>query len=101
MEAIMRRWLAVLGAVVLAPVVPMPVAAPARADAGIHSYLRKHADSHHIPGLAVAVVQNGRVTQTVTLGSDGNGRKITPQTPFLLGSVSKPFTALAVMQLVE
>ena len=29
------------------------------------------------------------------------GRLLTPQTPMMLGSVSKSFTALAVMQLVE
>jgi len=31
----------------------------------------------------------------------GSGRKVTPDTPFLLGSISKSFTAMAVMQLVE
>ncbi|MCB0123898.1 MAG: beta-lactamase family protein, partial [Caldilineaceae bacterium] len=30
-----------------------------------------------------------------------DGRAVTPQTPFVLGSTSKSFTALAVMQLVE
>ena len=34
-------------------------------------------------------------------GIDGDGRPITTQTPFLLGSTSKSFTALAVAQLVE
>ena len=31
----------------------------------------------------------------------GGDRKVTPDTPFLTGSISKSFTALAVMQLVE
>ena len=33
--------------------------------------------------------------------ADATGRKVTPQTPFILGSISKSFTTLAVMQLVE
>jgi len=33
--------------------------------------------------------------------ADQSGRAVTPQTPFILASVSKSFTALAVMQLVE
>jgi CubicO group peptidase (beta-lactamase class C family) len=90
------KWLAtvVIGMAVLAPVTPAP------AD-DVPTYLRRHAATHHIPGLAAAVVRDGRVVSTVTLGEDGNGATVTPQTPFLLGSVSKAFTALAVMQLVE
>lgn len=92
----MRKWLAMIGALAL-----LPVATPARADDGVTGYLRKHAAEHHVPGLAAAVVRDGQVVQTVTLGRDGNDAKITADTPFLLGSVSKPFTALAVLQLVE
>jgi CubicO group peptidase (beta-lactamase class C family) len=33
--------------------------------------------------------------------ADQTGRSVTPQTPFLLASVSKPITATAIMQLVE
>lgn len=56
-----------------------------------------------VPGLAYAVVTDGKVS---TVGARGVARKggdtqVTPDTPFLTGSVSKSFTALAVMQLVE
>ncbi len=54
------------------------------------------------PGLAYAVVDHGEIRADargeVLIGS---GRSVTPATPFLLGSVSKSFTAMAVMQLVE
>jgi CubicO group peptidase (beta-lactamase class C family) len=56
----------------------------------------------HIPGLAVGVVQDGHVVYLRGYGVAGpDGRPVTPQTPFILGSTSKSFTALAVMQLVE
>ena len=34
-------------------------------------------------------------------GDAGGGRRVTPQTPFVLGSTAKSFTALAAMQLVD
>lgn len=54
------------------------------------------------PGLAYAVVDGGE-TSTGARGEvlRGSGRPVTSGTPFLMGSVSKSFTALAVMQLVE
>jgi CubicO group peptidase (beta-lactamase class C family) len=54
------------------------------------------------PGLAYAVVEDGRIHSEAT-GEMliGSSRKVTPETPFLLGSISKSFTAMAVMQLVE
>lgn len=56
-----------------------------------------------VPGLAYAVVADGRLESAgargvLTLGGD---TKVTPDTPFLTGSISKSFTALAIMQLVE
>jgi CubicO group peptidase (beta-lactamase class C family) len=87
----------VVGVVVLIP------AAPAEADtvAAVTDHLRRHAERNHIPGLAAAIVRDGQVIHTQTVGRDGDGAAVTAQTPVLLGSVSKPFTALAVMQLVE
>jgi len=54
------------------------------------------------PGLAYAVVERGTV-QTSARGEMllGSGRAVTADTPFQLGSISKSFTAMAVMQLVE
>ncbi|WP_199799091.1 serine hydrolase domain-containing protein [Porphyrobacter sp. YT40] len=54
------------------------------------------------PGLAYAVIDKGVIAaggRGTTLA--GAGEPVTPDTPFLIGSVSKSFTALAVMQLVE
>ncbi len=54
------------------------------------------------PGLAYTVVKDGHAATyahgTALLGS---GDPVTPDTPFVIGSVSKSFTAMAVMTLVE
>ncbi|MBU2533352.1 MAG: beta-lactamase family protein [Alphaproteobacteria bacterium] len=54
------------------------------------------------PGLAYAIVEDGEIRSDAR-GEMliGSGVKIAPDTPFLLGSISKSFTAMAVMQLVE
>ena len=59
-------------------------------------------DSDGAPGGALAVVDRDRIVRTTGFGqADGTGRETTADTPFLLGSTSKSFTAMAVMQLVE
>lgn len=68
----------------------------------VDGYIRSTMASDHIPGLAVSVVQNGSIVYLKGYGvAAPDGRPVTPQTPFILGSTSKSFTALAVMQLVE
>ena len=55
-----------------------------------------------IPGLALGIVHNDEVVHLRGFGeADPAGRTVTPQTPFILASASKSFTALAIMQLVE
>jgi CubicO group peptidase (beta-lactamase class C family) len=55
-----------------------------------------------VPGFAVAVVSGGEVVHARGFGvADDAGRRVTADTPFLLASSTKSFTALAVMQLVD
>ena len=71
-------------------------------DGAIDAYLARAREESGIPGLAFALVRPGQPTHLLVLGrADDGGRPITPQTPFLLASTSKAFTATAVMQLVE
>ncbi|MEO3745105.1 serine hydrolase domain-containing protein [Plantactinospora sp. B5E13] len=65
------------------------------------AYLRRHMADTRTPGLAYAIVHRDRVVAQGAWGVDGAGHPVTVDTPFLLGSLSKSFTALAVMQLVE
>jgi CubicO group peptidase (beta-lactamase class C family) len=68
----------------------------------LDEFLLKQMDTYKIPGLAVAIVRNGEVEYINGYGiANPNGDPVTPDTPFLLASVSKSFTALAIMQLVE
>ena len=54
------------------------------------------------PGMAFVLVEQGEIVYTRGYGTaDSGARAVEPQTPFLLGSVTKPITALAVLQLVE
>lgn len=57
----------------------------------------------HIPGLAAAVVKEGRVVWTGAYGwaNVETRRPVTVDTPFMLASVSKTFTAVALMQMIE
>lgn len=54
-----------------------------------------------VPGAAVAVLVGGEPIVLRGYGHDSEGRPITPHTGFRLGSMSKAFTALAVMRSVE
>ena len=55
------------------------------------------------PGCAVGVFQNGQISYAKGYGSANIefGVPITPQTPFIMGSVSKQFTAASIALLVE
>jgi CubicO group peptidase (beta-lactamase class C family) len=74
--------------------------APAVDPAAVDSYLREQIAARRLPGLAVAVVADGRVVVLRGYGSAARGRPVTPRTQFFIGSCTKSFTALAVMQLV-
>ncbi len=68
----------------------------------IDEYITERMRSDRIPGTAVTIVKGDRIVYLKGYGqADPSGRPVTPQTPFIIGSITKPFTALAVMQLVE
>ncbi|HET9909542.1 MAG TPA: serine hydrolase domain-containing protein [Anaerolineales bacterium] len=68
----------------------------------IDAFVIHQMERHGIPGLALALVDGDKVIFIKGYGkADQTGRLITPQTPFILASVSKPLTAVAIMQLVD
>ena len=74
----------------------------AASDAALDAYLRSQLDELGLPGLSAAVVRGGVIEHLVAMGeADDTGRPMTGQTPVHLASISKGFTALAIMQLVQ
>ena len=70
--------------------------------AEVDDYLEVQREEHGWPGLAAALVAEGEVVWSKGYGTTGpDGRPVTAQTPFLLASVSKSLTAIAVMRLVD
>lgn len=68
----------------------------------IDSYVTAQIQRLHIPGASLGIVHNNQVVYAQGYGvADSTGRKMTAQTPFVLSSISKSFTALAIMQLAE
>src|SRR5262245_3202562 len=70
--------------------------------AAIDHYVEQEMQATHLPGLALGIVQGNQVVHLKGFGvADPSGRAVTPETLFIIGSLSKSFTALAIMQLVE
>jgi CubicO group peptidase (beta-lactamase class C family) len=68
----------------------------------IDSYVLGQMKVLGIPGIAIGIVRGDQVVYTQGYGvADDAGRAMTPDTPFLIASLSKPITALGIMQLVE
>ncbi len=68
----------------------------------LDSYVHASMRSNRIPGFAVAVVRDGAVVYSAGYGiADPTRTAVDADTPFLIASVSKSFTAAAIMQLVE
>ena len=69
----------------------------------LDGYFAKRMESDNIPGMALAVTDRERTIRTRTLGvADlSSGTKVTEDTLFQIGSISKSFATVALLQLVE
>ena len=70
---------------------------------GVDEYIQKQMANQHIPGVAVAVVKDGRPVLLKGYGQANAelGVQVTENTVFQLASVTKQFTATGIMMLVE
>lgn len=86
----------------LACIPPVPARAePGTGAAAIDAFARGRLASTRLPGMAVAITRGTGVVLVRGYGVDGRGDRITPDTQFRIASLSKSFTAFAVMRLVE
>jgi CubicO group peptidase (beta-lactamase class C family) len=90
-----------VAAVLLAVGAPAAAAAPPPDAAAIDRFLAAGLDATGLPGMAAAVTHGADVVHVAGYGTDGRGRPVTVRTPFRIGSLTKSFTAAAVLQLVE
>lgn len=67
----------------------------------IDALMKEALAKYHIPGASLAVVHRGQTVYQESWGTMSDGAAVTEDTTFLIGSVSKPLTALAVMMLAE
>jgi CubicO group peptidase (beta-lactamase class C family) len=91
--------------VCLSSLAPAPAvrAEPAAPDFGaVDAYVETFMQANRVPGLALAIVQDNQIVHARGFGkASPAGEPVTAQTPFVIGSTSKAFTALAVLQLVD
>ncbi len=68
----------------------------------IETYIEQQLKRLNVPGAALAIVEGDQIVHQRGFGqARPGGGPPSPQTPFFIGSLTKSFTALAVMQLVE
>ena len=67
----------------------------------IDAFIESRLARDHIPGVALVVAQGSEIVYRQGYGIAGVNREMTADTPMFIGSQTKSFTALAVMQLVD
>jgi D-alanyl-D-alanine carboxypeptidase len=103
-----RRWSLTGAGLVcfLAPALAYWQASPASSPppaAAVDAYVQKVLAERSVPAASVAVVRDGKVilARGYGLADVEKGTKATEQTIYPLASVTKPFTAMATLMLVE
>ena len=96
-----RAACALIGVVVM-----LAAAAPTRAQDRfdeVRDYVRGEMAAEQIPSVSIAVAQHGRILWEESFGwADKEARiRATPDTIYSVASISKPFTATALMTLVR
>lgn len=95
----MKKIIAVGLSLLLLTLMAAPLTANAEeaiANEELEQYIQTEFEKTHVPGMSVAIVDADNVE---FIGNYGDCESA--DTPFILGSISKSFTAVAIMQLVE
>jgi CubicO group peptidase (beta-lactamase class C family) len=109
--AISRRWTSMVAAGLVTLLIILPACASPGSGhdaarygvetAGLESMLAEQLDAIGVPGMSVAITHDDEVVYLGGFGSDGRGHPIDADTQFMIASLTKSFTAVAVLQLVE
>jgi CubicO group peptidase (beta-lactamase class C family) len=94
---------AALAAAAAAALAGPAAAAPAAemTPEAIDAYMTETYEASGVPGISAVVTHGDEVIHAAGYGHDSNGDEITEDTPMRVASVSKSFTAMAVMILAE
>jgi CubicO group peptidase (beta-lactamase class C family) len=98
------RTLKVLAALTLSLAIAVqPSSASFRSAEGIGEFVRGELAKTEIPGASIAVIHDGRVVWSRGIGvaDKSSGRAVDERTLFQAASISKAFSALAALRLVE
>jgi CubicO group peptidase (beta-lactamase class C family) len=84
-----------------APVEPPAAQALDAAMPELDAIFRRYMEDSHVPGLVYGIVRDGRLVVVRTMGVQDpeSKRPVTPDTLFRIASMSKAFTALAILRL--
>jgi CubicO group peptidase (beta-lactamase class C family) len=67
----------------------------------IDTFVESERQASRIPGIALAIIEDGDSVHLRGFGHDGRGNAISADTPFPIGSLTKSFTALLVRQAID
>ncbi|WP_370077273.1 serine hydrolase domain-containing protein [Lysinibacillus sp. RC46] len=68
----------------------------------INKYVENFLEEQRIPGASIAIVHKNDIFHSKSWGVTGESEeKVTAETPFVVGSISKSLTGLAIMRLVD
>ena len=78
-------------------------AEPLKAQSSLDITIADEMNTENLPSVSAVIVKNGEIVWMKSYGyaNVATSELATPQTPYMLASVSKTFTATAVMQCVE
>ncbi len=76
-------------------------AAPMLDKDAVDEYVERYLERNGLPGAAIAIVKDGEIIHAQGYGHDAEGNPITERSLMRIGSVSKSFTAFAVLRLAD
>ncbi|MFL8935170.1 serine hydrolase domain-containing protein [Rossellomorea oryzaecorticis] len=101
---IKKRMLMVMGCSLIWSllVTGWPVSAQGDVETELDHYIDGYVDEYRVPGASVILLKDGDVFYSKSWGVTGEEEgKVTADTPFTIGSISKSLTGLGVMKLVD